>query len=108
MIVGLGSLAVLLPAVSRAQGSSPAALALASNQGAPNGYGKNGSSLSGVPEVATVVNPTAFWRELSHRAGHYNGIPEFAPTWREALTTGKTNEGNTTNHSSPNTVPITF
>jgi hypothetical protein len=105
MILGLSALLLLQPGISTAQGSSPAAATAATSEiGPPTGYGSSGSSLSGVPLQSTVVNPTAFWREISRKAGHYNGIPEYAPTssYIRSSSTGKTNIGNTTNFSSPN------
>jgi hypothetical protein len=75
-------------------------------QGPPQCYGCNGSSATGTTQQTTMVNEVAFWREQGHRNGHYNGIPEYAPTAKYVRGTGRTNAGNNTNFSSPNTRPI--
>jgi hypothetical protein len=103
-IVGLSALLLLQPGISTAQTTAPAAAA--EPQGPPQCYGCNGSSSTGTTQQTTMVNETAFWREISRKNGHTYGIPELNPTAAFVRGTGKTNVGNTTNFSSPNTRPI--
>lgn len=104
-IISFSALLLLQPGISTAAGTEPAATPV--TQGPPQCYGCNGSSADGVTQQTTMVNTTQFWREISRKAGHYNGIPEFAPNAAYVRNTpGKTNVGNTTNYSSPNTRPI--
>jgi hypothetical protein len=106
-IIGLSALLLLQPGISTAQGTAPAAEAAAPvTQGPPQCYGCNGSSLTGTTQQTTMVEPTQFWREISRKAGHTYGIQNLNPTAAFVRGTGKTNVGNTTNFSSPNTRPI--
>ncbi len=105
MIVGLSALLLLQPGISTAQPAATTTVA-AEPQGPPQCYGCNGSSSQGTTQQITSVNPIQFWREISRKAGHYQGIPEYNPNTAYVRGTGKTNLGNTTNHSSPNTRPI--
>ena len=104
-IIGFSALLLLQPGISTAAGSAPAAAPV--TQGPPQCYGCNGSSLDGVTQQTTMVEPTQFWREISRKAGHTYGIQNLNPTASYVRgTPGKTNVGNTTNFSSPNTRPI--
>jgi hypothetical protein len=105
-IVGLSALLLLQPGISTAQTTAPAAVVAAEPQGPPQCYGCNGSSSTGTTQQTTMVEPTTFWREISRKAGHTYGIPNLNPTAAYVRGTGKTNVGNTTNFSSPNTRPI--
>lgn len=105
MIAGLSALLLLQPGISTAQPAATTTVA-AEPQGPPQCYGCNGSSSQGTTQQTTSVNPIQFWREISRKAGHYQGLPEYNPSAAYVRGTGKTNVGNTTNFSSPNTRAI--